>query len=200
MNSRQRRFAQEYVIDLNGTAAAKRAGYSPKGAANAASKNLKMGDVANLIHTLQLETAQNLSLSAERVVQELAACGLANAQDYLTTDGKPKPVQDLTRDQAAAICDLKVTVNANTGNALHSYKLVDKRASLVDLGRHLGIFEEDNRQQADTNQTPASMLNTARLLAFAIQKAANSGEQASLVLDHVTAAPSPDDEETPAQH
>ncbi len=41
MTQRQRRFIDEYLVDLNGTQAAIRAGYSPKSAAVTAAKNLR---------------------------------------------------------------------------------------------------------------------------------------------------------------
>ena len=197
MNSRQERFCREYVIDLNATQAAVRAGYSKKSAANAGSENLKKPDLAAFIHKLKSDTAQNLQISAERVVRELACCGLANVQDYINPDGKPKDINQLTREQAAAIQEVKAITRPGDGQITHIVKLVDKRASLVDLGRHIGIFEADNAQLAEAAHSPAADLQTARLLAFAIQKAAST----SPLPNQDTPAPDDNsDSEPPATH
>jgi phage terminase small subunit len=85
-------------------------------------------------------------------VTELAKIAFANMADYMTVGPDGNPVFDfsmLTPDQAAAL--VEVTVDGNVkgrGKGARPvrkvrFKLADKRAALVDLGKHLGMFKGD---------------------------------------------------------
>jgi phage terminase small subunit len=87
-------------------------------------------------------------------VNELAKMGFANMQDYMGATDNGDPFLDfskLTRAQAAALAEVAVEefVDGRCENARAvkrvKFKLHDKRAALVDLGRHLGMFQEGNR-------------------------------------------------------
>ncbi len=88
-------------------------------------------------------------VSKERIIRELALIGLSNMMDYVTPQEDGTAYVDLsklTRDQAAAINE--VTVECYTEKEGEKtipvkrvkFKLSDKRAALVDLGRHLNLF------------------------------------------------------------
>jgi phage terminase small subunit len=177
LTDKQERFCREYLLDLNATKAAQRAGYSKASSRSIGSENLAKPDIANRVQGLQLELANRLDIDAQTVVRELAACGLANAQDYVDSSGNQVPLHLLTREQAKAVQEYKTTTT-KTGTTSVSLKLVDKRASLVDVGRHLGIFEADNEQRQPEASTPAADLAAARKIAFALrlvaEDAANS--------------------------
>ncbi len=72
MTPRQRCFVEEYLVDLNATQAAKRAGYSAKSARTRGSKLLRNPAVAAAIESAQAKRAQRTRVSADRVVTELA--------------------------------------------------------------------------------------------------------------------------------
>ena len=71
MNPKQRRFAEEYVVDHNGTQAAIRAGYSADSAKSRASKLLANSEVSQLVAKLDSEKAEALGISAEDVIAEI---------------------------------------------------------------------------------------------------------------------------------
>ena len=71
LTPKQRRFAEEYQIDLNGTQAAIRAGYSARTANRIASENLTKPDIAAEIARLQRERAERLELTADWVLSRL---------------------------------------------------------------------------------------------------------------------------------
>jgi phage terminase small subunit len=86
------------------------------------------------------------------VVSELAKIGFANMADYMTvgTDGDPfLDFSKVTRDQAAALSEVTVEdFKDGRGEDARDvrrvkFKMHDKRAALVDLGKHLGLFTED---------------------------------------------------------
>jgi len=175
LTGKQQRFCREYVIDLNATQAAKRAGYSDASAAGIGYDNLRKPGIAAFIHTLQQELQDRLQVNAQTIVERLAAIGLANVADYRTKDGSLKPLHDLTREQSAAVSAFH-TKDGETAYKMPSH--ADQRAALVDVGRHLGIFEKDNEQTAASAaaaaaaaSNPGANIATARLIAYALAKA-----------------------------
>ena len=107
----QRLFVGEYLIDLNATKAAERAGYSSKTAQEQASRLLSNAMVSAEIARIQKERFQRLGITAEQVLRELALIGFANMLDFvtITPDGEARvDLSRLTRDQAAAISEITV--------------------------------------------------------------------------------------------
>jgi len=144
LNQRQQRFILEYLIDLNATHAAIRAGYSPKTARFIAAENLTKPNIQKFIKEAQDELARKAGITAEKVIAELAKIGFANMMDFvqITKDGDPFiDLSELTREQAAALSEATVEED-KLGNKRVKIKLHDKQAALVNLGKHLGLFKE----------------------------------------------------------
>ncbi len=172
---RQARFVAEYLISLDATAAARRAGYSAKSARQQGCNLLSHEGVAAAIAAARAKLAGKLEISAESVVAELAKIGFANMSDYMKVDGDGVPRLDfgaLSRDQTAALAE--VTVEEFTAGAVAERPLLEEQAhggalkrlgsrevrrvkfrlhpkvdALRDLGKHLGIFID--RHEIDTN-------------------------------------------------
>lgn len=151
LTPKQLRFVDEYLIDLNATQAAIRAGYSVKSAALIGHENLRKPNIASEVAKRQSKRAGKLDVTAESVVAELAKLGFCNMQDYMSSGKDGDPYLDfsaLTRDQAAALSEVTVEdFKDGRGEDARDvrrvkFKLADKRAALVDLGRHLGLFKE----------------------------------------------------------
>ena len=149
LTPKQAAFVREYLIDLNGTQAAIRAGYSERTANEQAARLLANVSVSKAVADAQAERADRLEITADRVLAELAKIGFADMRDVASwgetvvdEDGKPihgvKLVSSdkLTDSAAAAISEI-----AETPAGLR-IKLHDKRAALVDIGKHLGMFTE----------------------------------------------------------
>jgi phage terminase small subunit len=152
---KRERFCREYIKDLNGTQAATRAGYSARVANREGTRLLSFAVVRARIAFLQRSTINGLEVSAENVVRELAKLGFSNMEDYMKVQPDGSAVVALgetTRDQRAAIQELTMDeyTDGRGDNAREvkrvRLKLADKRAALVDLGRHMGIFAKDNEQ------------------------------------------------------
>lgn len=77
LTAKQERFCTEYIIDLNATQAAIRAGYSVKTANRIASENLSKLDIQRKIQELQQERAERTEITQDRVLKELAGIGFA---------------------------------------------------------------------------------------------------------------------------
>lgn len=151
LNLKHQRFVAEYLVDKNATQAALRAGYSAKTAYSQGQRLLKNVEVAEVISSKAEKQVEKLEITAERVLRELALIGFANMEDYMRVGDDGDPYLDfsaLTRDQAAALQEVTVEdfkegrgENARDVRKV-KFKLADKRAALVDLGRHLALFTD----------------------------------------------------------
>jgi len=149
---KQQRFVDEYLIDLNGTQAAIRAGYSPRTANEQAAQLLAKLSVAEAVARAKAERSARLGLTADRVLLELAAIGFARMPDFAEWgDGEQmrlKPSDDLDEQRAAAIVQVveteKFVKTLDRGESLwsreRSIKLHDKVSTLKLLGQHIGMF------------------------------------------------------------
>lgn len=155
---KQQRFVAEYLVDKNATQAAIRAGYSAKTAYSQGQRLLKHVEVAALIATKAEKQVEKLEITAERVLAELALLGFANMEDYVRIGSDGDPYLDfstLTREQAAAITEMTVEdFKDGRGDGARDvrrvkFKLADKRAALVDLGRHFALFTDKVQHGAD---------------------------------------------------
>jgi phage terminase small subunit len=141
-----------------------RAGYSRKRAAQSGYELLRKARVAEAVATAQTELAGKIGVTVERIVTELARIGFADIRDVVQWRSVPaasdmdegetnarvisavqvKNADELTPDAAAAIAELSLQPSGGVRVKLH-----DKRAALVDLGKHLGMFGE-RREQASS--------------------------------------------------
>jgi len=148
LNPRQQRFVREYLVDLNGTQAAIRAGYKESSARQQASENLSKPYIAAAIDDAM---AKEPGITRTRIVDELAKIGFSNMQDYmgLTHDGDAYvDLSLLEAAQAAAIQEITVDTykEGRGGNARNvkrvKIKLHDKLSALEKLGRALAMFTD----------------------------------------------------------
>jgi phage terminase small subunit len=151
LSPRQQRFCVEFIVDLNGEQAAIRAHYSPRTARSQASRLLTKANIRAEIERLQAKRSERTEITADRVLTELAKLGFANMADYMVSGPNGDPYLDfsaLSREQAAALQEVSVEdfIDGRGEDARQvkrvKFKLADKRAALVDIGRHLGMFKE----------------------------------------------------------
>jgi phage terminase small subunit len=180
LTPKQQRFVEEYLVDFNATQAAVRAKYSAKSAGKIGPELLGKTRIAEAIREEQAKLAQRSAVSAEAVIGELAKLGFANMANYVRIGGNGDPFVDLskmTRDQAAAIQEVTVEdfVDGRGEDAREvrrvKFKLADKRAALVDLGRHLGIFK-DKVEVTGKDGGPIEVTDARERLASAIARLA----------------------------
>jgi phage terminase small subunit len=149
LSDKQKRFCDEYLIDLNATQAAIRAGYSKKSAYSIGEENLKKPEILERVKLLMAKREERTEITQDRVLNELAKLGFFDARMLFNADGTPKNINDLDDNTAAAITGLDVMEEfIGTGKDrvfvgyTKKYKLADKRAALVDIGKHIGMFIE----------------------------------------------------------
>lgn len=140
MTKKQKRFCEEYLIDLNATQAAIRAGYSPDTAKAIGCENLTKPDIRAHIDRVMAERSRRTGVNADRVIQELAKIAFVNATDVI--DPKTATVKEnALPEDMAAIQSVKVKTFGEDGLE-REIKMADKLKALELLGRHLGMFKD----------------------------------------------------------
>lgn len=140
MTKKQKRFVEEYLIDLNATQAAIRAGYSPDSAKEIGSENLTKPNIANAINQALAERSRRTGVNADRVVRELAKIAFVNAGEVIDLD-TALLMDKISEDDMAAIQSVKVKTFGEDGLE-REIKLADKLKALELLGKHLGMFKD----------------------------------------------------------
>lgn len=156
MTKKQKRFIEEYLIDLNATQAAIRAGYSPDTAYSIGNENMKKPEIKAKIDKAMAERSKRTGVNADRVVRELAKIAFVNADDVIDADTATlKP--DAAREDTAAIQSVKVKTFGEDGLE-REIKMADKLKALELLGKHLGMFK-DKVELSGTLETEKNKLD-----------------------------------------
>ena len=156
MTDRDRRFADEYLIDFDAKHAAIRAGYSETTARNAAAwikaDKPEKPKLRQLIDRKMAEMSRRTGITAERVLRELANVAFVNFDDVVDNDGKL--LKDAQRADLAAVAGYKVR-DGETSE--HEVKFHDKLRALELIGKHLGMFEKTAADEADAKRANATL-------------------------------------------
>lgn len=145
LTDKQERFCQEYLIDLNKTQAAIRAGYSKKRAGEIGWQLLQKTTIQNRIAQLHSKIQNKLEITQERVVKEIARLAFLDPRKFYDENGRLKAIKDLDDDTAAALAGMEVQTSTNDENTYttHKIKHADKKGALELLARHLGILQDN---------------------------------------------------------
>ncbi|MSQ98316.1 MAG: terminase small subunit [Xanthomonadales bacterium] len=149
LTPKQRTFCEEYLVDLNATQAAIRAGYSKKTAKETGCENLSKPNIQDAIRTAMDERSLRTRITVDRVLAEIAKIGFSDIREIFTADDKLRSIADLPDDIAAAVQSIEVAVRPTgladddgfkDGELVYKIKLSDKLKGLELLGKHLGMF------------------------------------------------------------
>lgn len=157
----ERRFCDEYLIDLDTVRAARAAGYkTAKNTKRRVYELMQRPELQDYLKSQSRARSERLSLTADSVLRELAKLGFANIRDFLTftADGTATfDLQRMTREQAAAICELTVEEVLDKDKARvrrTKIKLADKRGALELIGKHLAMFNTARPAAAAESAVP----------------------------------------------
>jgi len=137
-------FASEFLIDLNGTQAAIRAGYAPKRADQMAYELLRKPEIIAAIAKRRKELQEKLEVTQERVILEYARIAFSDIGNYTEWDNGSVRLKDsgeLDENQRRAMSEVSQTVTKDGGTV--RFKLHDKVSALDALGKHLGMFPRE---------------------------------------------------------
>lgn len=149
MTAKQKRFVDEYLIDLNATQAAIRAGYSVKTANEQAARLLANVSIQEAISKKMAERSKRTGVNQDRVVLELAKIAFVKMTDVVDSNGRIRA--DASEDDLACIESIKYkrSDNDSGGNVEREVKVASKLKALELLGKHLGMWND----KLDVNMT-----------------------------------------------
>ena len=150
LTDKQKKFVEEYLIDLNATQAAIRAGYSVNNADKIGSELLGKTRVSEEISIAMAERSKRTGISQDRVVEELAKLAFVNAADVIDVN-TATVLKDAKPEDLACIQSVKVKKTTKGKNTIEEREIrfYDKKDSLVQLGKHLGMFRDKLELEAD---------------------------------------------------
>lgn len=143
MTQKQKRFIEEYLIDLNATQAAIRAGYSPDTAKEIGCENLTKPNIRARIDQAMAERSKRTGINQDRILEELAKIALLNPEKVVDLNHATIR-EDATAEDLAAIASVKVKrFPTKDGEGIErEIKFHDKNKALEMAGRHLGMFRD----------------------------------------------------------
>ncbi len=146
LNARQALFVEEYLVDLNATQAAIRAGYSSNGASAQAARLMKDPSVKTAIREAFQRRSERTQIRQDRVIKELARVAFFDPRKLYDDEGRPRSLHDLDDDTAAAVAGLDV-YEEFSGRGLDrvkvgevkKWRLANKLDALSQMAKHLGM-------------------------------------------------------------
>ncbi|KAA0970298.1 terminase small subunit [Aureimonas fodinaquatilis] len=149
LDGKRGRFVEEYLVDLNATRAAIRAGYSARSAEVTGHRLLRDAKIADAISNAQRDRSRRTELTVDRVLLELGRIGLSDIRGAFTDKGSLLPPEEWTDDFAASVAAVEV-ISRNTNEKdedgrtviehVHKVRLWDKNSALEKIGKHLAMF------------------------------------------------------------
>jgi phage terminase small subunit len=143
------KFCRQYVLHGSKMNAAIEAGYAKSGAGSIGSKLLKRPEVIQMIAHLRKVQADRFEINIDKLTQEYASVAFADMKDFVEEGNEIVDVSKLDRRLSKAVQSIKRTVTEFEGGSKTTIeiKLHSKLAGLEALGRHVGMFEVDNKQK-----------------------------------------------------
>ncbi|MNH01104.1 Terminase small subunit [compost metagenome] len=165
LTAKQQRFVDEYLIDLNATQAAIRAGYSEKTARSISNENLTKPDIQAAIQKGMEARSGRVAITQDMVLRELAKIGFSDIRKVVRWGETQVRMAGGEEDEGDALVPYhglalinSAEIDDETAGAIAEVsqgkeglkvKLHDKKGALVDIGRHLGMFSAPGHADLD---------------------------------------------------
>ena len=160
LTDKQEMFCREYLIDLNATQAAIRAGYSDKTANRIAAQLLSKLDIQNRIAELKAQRNDEVGINSAYVLRRLVEIDQMDVIDILTESGDLRPIRDWPLCWRTTLSGLDIqAISGEEGTAalMKKIKWPDKVKNLELLGKHIDVnaFKENiDHKSSDGSMTP----------------------------------------------
>ena len=139
LTPKQQRFVEEYLIDLNATQAAIRAGYSEKTAKVIAAQNLSKLNVQEAIEEAQSKRAEQTQIDAAYVLKRLVEIDQMDVLDIMDDQMKIRPVNEWPKVWRQYVVNLENLELSDGEGCFKKIKWPDKVKNLELLGRHVSV-------------------------------------------------------------
>jgi phage terminase small subunit len=167
LTPKQARFVEEYLLDLNATQAAIRAGFSARTANKIGAQLLAKPLVSKALEEALAARAARVQVKADDVLRELLRIATVDVRQAFDEHGNLKPVKDLPEDVARAIAGIDVDElwegrgeDREQIGVTRKVKFWDKPRALELLGKHLKMFTE--KVEVEAGSSFAEILKAAR--------------------------------------
>jgi phage terminase small subunit len=143
LTPKQRRFVEEYLVDLNAAQAAIRAGYSGRTAKEQASRLLTKVKVQAAITQAQARRSQRTEITQDTVLRELAVLAQSDVTHYVIDDHGNVALRDGAPEGAMrAVASLRKKIIHTESAVIYETTLTlwNKPASVRMAGEHVGLF------------------------------------------------------------
>lgn len=166
LNSKQMMFCREYLLDLNGAAAARRAGYSAKTADQLAYKLLQKPEVQQEIQRLTAERARTLRIDADGLLKRLVDEANADIADLFKDDGSLRPAHEWPlawRRGLVAGIEVEQLLEGSGEDrkrvgTVAKVRLSDRIKRLELIGKHVGVNAFKDKVQVEVSDPLAQLL------------------------------------------
>ncbi|CDG19988.1 putative Terminase small subunit (G1P) [Xenorhabdus poinarii G6] len=153
LTDKQEMFCREYLVDLNATQAAIRAGYSESTAAAQASRLLINVNIQSRLAELKSERNETVGINAAYVLKRLVEIDQMDVLDILTDGGELKAVRDWPKVWRTTLSGMEVLEvgSQDTAGLLKKIKWPDKVKNLELLGKHISVqaFRDQVKNEHD---------------------------------------------------
>ena len=142
LTPRQSMFVKEYLVDLNGTQAAIRAGYSPRTANEQAARLLANVNISDAVASGMAKRAAKVEINADYVLARLAEIDRMDVLDIMSDDMALKPVSAWPSSWRRYLSGFDVAEMKDGQDAIGVLKKIkwpDKVKNLELLGKHVGV-------------------------------------------------------------
>lgn len=163
LTPKQQRFVEEYLIDLNATQAAIRAGYSARTAEWQGPQLLGKIHVAAAVRAAQADRSSATRVDAAWVLSRLAQEAEADLSDLYAEDGSLKPVRDWPKIwRQGLVQGVETDEDPEGGGRVRKVKLSDRVKRLELIGKHIGVKAFEERVDVTLHDALADRLRKAR--------------------------------------
>lgn len=139
LTPKQQRFVEEYLIDLNATQAAIRAGYSEKTAKSIGQENLTKPDIQKAIEEAQNKRQEQTQIDAAYVLKRLVEIDQMDVLDIMDDQMKIRPVNEWPKVWRQYVVNLENLELSDGEGCFKKIKWPDKVKNLELLGRHVSV-------------------------------------------------------------
>lgn len=179
LTAKQARFVDEYLIDLNATQAAIRAGYSEDTARAIGCENLTKPDIQAAIAEAQASRSERTKIDADWVLQRLGEEATADIADLYDEDGNMRPVKEwplIWRQGLVQGIEVEELFEGRGEDREHIGRVrkikLDNRVKRIELiGKHVNVQafrEKVSIENPDGTPVETSPRDLAREIAFAL--------------------------------
>ena len=154
LNAKQEMFCREYIVDLNATQAAIRAGYSEKTANNQVGRLLVNVGIQARIEELKAARNEDVKIDANYVLKRLVEIDSMDVLDILMPDGSVKAVAEWPKVWRTTLSGIDVMEmqSGDTAAILKKIKWPDKVKNLELIGKHINVGAFEIKQRISVSE------------------------------------------------